>query len=78
MVVDSILPHAESGPNDYRKDAPRFKILPDEDVRSSAVIFLTFLTRTSSPQLAIVHGNHYICYNCKMLVTTEIFGQEIS
>ena len=22
MVVDSILPHAESGPNDHRKDAP--------------------------------------------------------
>ena len=30
--------------------------LPDEDVRSSAVSFLTFLTSTSSPQLAIVHG----------------------
>ena len=24
MVVDSILPHAESGPNDHRKDAPPF------------------------------------------------------
>ena len=24
MVVDSILPHAESGPNDHRKDAPQF------------------------------------------------------
>ena len=24
MVVDSILPHAESGPNDQRKDAPPF------------------------------------------------------
>ena len=24
MVVDSILPHAESGPNEHRKDAPRF------------------------------------------------------
>ena len=23
MVVDSILPHAECGPNDHRKDAPR-------------------------------------------------------
>ena len=23
MVFDSILPHAESGPNDHRKDAPR-------------------------------------------------------
>ena len=25
MVVDSILPHVESGPNDHRKDAPPFK-----------------------------------------------------
>ena len=24
MVIDSILPHAESGPNDHRKDAPPF------------------------------------------------------
>ena len=24
MVVDSILPHAKSGPNDHRKDAPLF------------------------------------------------------
>ena len=24
MVVDSILPHAEIGPNDHRKDAPPF------------------------------------------------------
>ena len=24
MVVDCILPHAESGPNDQRKDAPPF------------------------------------------------------
>ena len=24
MVVDSILPHAESGPNGHRKDAPPF------------------------------------------------------
>ena len=24
MVVDSILPHEKSGPNDHRKDAPRF------------------------------------------------------
>ena len=24
MVVDSILPHAEFGPNDHRKDAPPF------------------------------------------------------
>ena len=24
MVVDSILPHVESGPNDHRKDAPQF------------------------------------------------------
>ena len=23
MVVDSVLPHTESGPNGYRKDAPR-------------------------------------------------------
>ena len=27
MVVDSILPHAESGPNDYREDAPRLFFL---------------------------------------------------
>ena len=26
MVIDSILPHAESGPNDQRKDAPRLLI----------------------------------------------------
>ena len=26
MVLDSILPHAESGPNDHRKDAPPFII----------------------------------------------------
>ena len=25
MVVDSILPHAKSGPNDHRKDAPPFR-----------------------------------------------------
>ena len=25
MVVDTILPHAECGPNDHRKDAPPFK-----------------------------------------------------
>jgi len=24
MVIDSILPHAESGSNDHRKDAPQF------------------------------------------------------
>ena len=24
MVVDSVLPHAESGPNDHRKEAPPF------------------------------------------------------
>ena len=24
MIVDSILPHAESGPNDHRKDAHQF------------------------------------------------------
>ena len=27
MVVESILPHAECGPNDHRKDAPLFKSL---------------------------------------------------
>ena len=27
MVVDPILPHAESGPNDHRKDAPPFSAL---------------------------------------------------
>ena len=27
MVVDSILPHAESGPNDHRKDAPRLVVV---------------------------------------------------
>ena len=26
MVVDTILPHAESGPNDHRKDASRLVI----------------------------------------------------
>ena len=26
MVVDSMLPHAEGGPNDHRKDAPPFNI----------------------------------------------------
>ena len=26
MDVDSILPHAESGPNDHLKDAPQFKV----------------------------------------------------
>ena len=26
MFVDSILPHAECGPNDHRKDAPPFII----------------------------------------------------
>ena len=25
MVVDSILPHAECGPNDHRKDAPPYR-----------------------------------------------------
>ena len=25
MVVDSVLPHAESGPNDHRKDALPFR-----------------------------------------------------
>ena len=25
MIVDAILTHAESGPNDHRKDAPPFK-----------------------------------------------------
>ena len=28
MVVDSILPHAESGPNDHRKDTPPFSPSP--------------------------------------------------
>ena len=27
MVVDSLLPHAKSGPNDHRKDAPPFSFL---------------------------------------------------
>ena len=31
MVVDSILLHAESGPNDHRKDAPLFIIVKKED-----------------------------------------------
>ena len=26
MVVDSILPHVESGPNDHRQDAPRLAV----------------------------------------------------
>ena len=26
MVVDSILPNAENGPNDHRKDAPHFNM----------------------------------------------------
>ena len=26
MVVESIVPHAECGPNDQRKDAPRFRM----------------------------------------------------
>ena len=30
MVLDSILPHAVSGPNDHRKDAPPFIIWPNE------------------------------------------------
>ena len=32
MVVDSILPHAESGPNDHRKDAPRLKVSNHQSV----------------------------------------------
>ena len=31
MVIDSILPHAESGPNDQRKDVPRFNYLSSAD-----------------------------------------------
>ena len=31
MVVDSILPHAKSGPNDHRKDAPCFTKPADRD-----------------------------------------------
>ena len=31
MVVDSILPHAESGPNDHRKDAHQFMSSNDEN-----------------------------------------------
>ena len=30
MVVDSTLPHAESGSNDYRKDAPPFNIFGNQ------------------------------------------------
>ena len=31
MLVVSILSHAESGPNDHRKDAPLFTVLYDLD-----------------------------------------------
>ena len=31
MVVDSILPHAECGPNDHRKDAPPFMFLVQQN-----------------------------------------------
>ena len=34
MVVDSILPHAESGPNDHRKDAPRLQVINQKLLRT--------------------------------------------
>ena len=36
MVVDSILPHAECGPNDHRKDAPPFTVNSDRSVSFDA------------------------------------------
>ena len=48
MVVDSILPHAESEPKDHRKDAPPFILLHAEngpnDHRKNAPLFIRFKT----------------------------------
>ena len=40
MVVDSILPHAENGPNDHPKDAPPF-IIQNESITCQRRTFLT-------------------------------------
>ena len=34
MVVDSILPHVECGPNDHLEDAPPFKIIKNCQIKT--------------------------------------------
>ena len=45
MVVDSILPYAESGPNDHRKDAPPFSYLVGVKIGWIQTLFLYEVTR---------------------------------
>jgi len=43
MVVDSILPHAEIGPNDHRKDAPSFIFKPlAKNITTTEIVLLDF------------------------------------
>ena len=51
MVVDSILPHPESGPNDHRKDAPSFT-----EYQVHTIFFRKLITEASRCQ-QLKHNN---------------------
>ena len=48
--------HDEISSNNLEPKIGEKSNLPDDEVKSSAVNFLTFFTRTNSPQFEIVHG----------------------
>ena len=48
MVVDTILPHAESGPNDHQKDAPPFSLKEYQSEKGHLVIKNHKLTKGGS------------------------------
>ena len=60
MAVDSILPHAEFGPNDHRKDAPRLeyvdwmKMIFGEELKSSFIFLCNGYTSADPDSYVIV------------------------
>ena len=71
MVVDSILPHAESGPNDHRKVATRFK---SNKLKKGKIWILT----GSGPEIGNFNNIHSLWQNeHKIIVLLYLFRRSL-
>ena len=61
MVVVSILPHAEFGPNDHREDAPHFNGLEKYQIDDNRFAVLSAMTMNGN----VVELLHYITNNSR-------------
>jgi len=64
LVVDSILPHAESGPNDHRKDAPPFEIKDAQEMFQRCSLHIDWSDISNSLPQSMEHSRFFIIVFC--------------